>query len=94
MAVKRTPSWTDAQVKAAMNDVHGGSSMHSCCSVQQCIVFHARNSLHNHLTGKSTKRFERPQLALLHEIENEIVESCFPLCELDFPMIMHAGSHS
>ena len=91
MAVKRTPSWTDAQVKAAMNDVHGGPSI---SSVQQCIVFHARNSLHNHLTGKSTKRFEGPRLALLHEIENEIVESCFPLRELDFPMTMHAGSHS
>ena len=45
-----------------------------------------RSSLHDHLTGKSTKRFGGPQLALPCEIEKEVVESCYALQELGFPM--------
>ena len=82
MAVRRTSSWTDAQLKAAMDDVHGGSSIRAAAAMYGI----PRSSLHDHLNGKSTKRFGGPQLALPHEIEKEIVESCFSLQELGFPM--------
>ena len=49
MAVKRKPSWTDAQLKATMNDVHGGSSMHFCCSCSAAMYSFPGNSLHDHL---------------------------------------------
>lgn len=89
MAVKRTPSWTDAQQKAAIDGVHSGLSIRTATAMYGI----PRCPLDDYLTGKSTKRFGGPQLALPHKLEKEIVELCFSLQELGFPYRRDGGSH-
>ena len=51
MAVKRTPSWTDAQQKAAIDSVHSGLSIHTATATYGI----PRCPLDDYLTGKSTE---------------------------------------
>ena len=55
MAAKKKPSWTDQQLKAAMEDVQD-DVLSLCGAAAKYGV--PRSSLHDHLTGKAQRGLE------------------------------------
>ena len=80
---KTTPTWTDDQLRSAIKEVSDGVSSVRAAAIKYGIP---KSSLHDHLTGKSTKRFGGPRTIIPHEVEKEIVASCITLQEFGFPM--------
>ena len=73
----------DDQLRSAIREVSEGISSIRAAAIKYGIP---KRSLHDHLTGKSTKHFGGPKTIIPHEVEKEIVASCITLQEFCFPM--------
>jgi len=79
----RADTWSDDQLEAAMKEVFAGRAGVKAATRKYGIP---RSSLHDHLSGKSTKRHGGPRTVLTPAIEKEIATTCIVLQEFDFPL--------
>jgi hypothetical protein len=76
-------NWTEIQLAAAMDAVQQGKLSVRGASTKHGIP---RSTLHDHLSGTSTKRYGGPSTVLTAEEEKEIVRSCLVMQEFGFPL--------
>jgi hypothetical protein len=74
-------NWTDAQLAAAMRDLHLGKATINSASKTYGIPW---TTLSDHFKGKSIKRYGGRATVLSKEEEQEIVLTCVALQELGF----------
>ena len=79
----RADTWSDSQLETAMKEVCAGRAGVRAAARKYGIP---RSSLHDHLSGKSTKRHGGPRTVLTPAIEKEIATTCIVLQEFGFPL--------
>ena len=79
----RKNQWTNEQLEAAMKDVKSKQLSASAAARKYGIP---PSTLHDHLSGKSTKRYGGPPTILTAKEEKEIERVCQVMHELGFPL--------
>ena len=79
----KTCTWSDRQLEAAMEEVHARKSSIRAAAWKYGIP---RSSLHDHISGKATKRYGGPPTVLPEAVEKEIATTCVVLQEFGFPL--------
>ena len=74
--------WTTVQLEAALKAVESGESVHGVAAKFGI----PKSTLHDHVKGKSTKRFGGPSTVLTPAEEKEVATSCAVLQEVGFPL--------
>ena len=77
-------AWSDVQLEAAVVDVKAGKAGVRAAARKYGIP---RSSLHDHLSGKTSKRHRGHQTVLTAMVEKEIVTACIIFQEFGFPLM-------
>ena len=76
-------NWSDGQLAAAMHAIKQGQLSIRGASMKFNIP---KSTLHDHLSGTSSKRYGGPPTVLTASEEKEIVRSCLVMQEFGFPL--------
>ena len=76
-------TWSNAQLEAAVADVKAGKAG-VCAAARKYGI--PCSSLHDHLSGKTSKRHRGHQTVLTPTLEKEIITACIVLQEIGFPL--------